>query len=301
MNDEQAFAALDYGSWLRYTKNDWVLAAGSGVRDQYNGNKDAGQLWIDLHTKSPIQNEYYPYITNARLEMQWLGIGRKFRKTVKKTSAEVEIFARYIRANEFITRSAYGSVKGEDFEGLVKIVSSEDPGYEPTPGKGWSLDAHVQATINKDWWCGISVQGLAGKLSWQNLAVEDGYVMSQRVFEDPDGFLHDTGNISGLDYRQDVSLDLLSSGRADVVYSRRIPNVLLGITWVESYSTVPSIGLAWPQKKHWIPFVRWHARDNELQLGCIGSSFQLDVSMNEWPLRSSTNAGLMLQIGPLTF
>ncbi len=78
VGDGSRYAILSGSSWVRVSRNRWWLEAGTGLRDTYQANPDAGQLWIDLHAKGQTRSSYSPFATYAQISATWYAVGYTF-------------------------------------------------------------------------------------------------------------------------------------------------------------------------------------------------------------------------------
>ena len=298
-DDTSAYAILQDVGWVRATDERWWIGFGRGKRDAYQGNADAGQLWIDLHAAGQTRPAYAPVAGNVKIEASWYGVGRTFPFRIGQARGTGSVLLRGLAADDYLARSLVGQVEGEMFSGMVKIVSA-DTGTGLVRGRGWSLDTQAEVRLGKRWLAQGTVEGLLGRLTWHGLAVEDSYVVSPRVFTDPEGFLHDYGGISGAAWSEDMRLRLNPYYRLDLICSSR-PNTLLGVAFQAGTRTAGSAGLAWPQSKRWLPYLRCYPTQNRLEVGAVGSGWQVRISGDDWLPVSPKHAEIALSASALSF
>ena len=298
-DNTRAYAVLQTTEWIRLAHRGWWIGCGRGMRDAYEGNADAGQLWIDLHADGKTQPAYAPAVSSVRIEASWWAVGRTFPFRAGEVRGTGDLVLRRITADDYLARSLVGKVEGEDFSGMLKAISSETAAGT-VRGHGWSLDVQGRFTLGTNWEGQITAEGLLGEVSWRGLYVEDGYILSPRVFTDREGFLHDCGGISGMGWHEDLTARINPFYRLDLVYMRR-PNVLLGAAWQSGTRTVPNIGLAWPQPKPWLPYLRCYPTQNRLEIGAVGRGWQIRVSGDDWLDASPKHAEIALTVSPLRF
>ena len=106
---------MSVSDWTRLRIGNWWIGGGSGWTEAYDGNADAAQLWIDLHSGDQHLTSYDPTASNVRLEARWYGVGRSFPLRIGSGEATIELTVRRITAGEYIDRTVIGSVDGEDF------------------------------------------------------------------------------------------------------------------------------------------------------------------------------------------
>jgi len=163
-------------------------------------------------------------------------------------------------------------MEGEDFSGLMRVIDSNG-----RQGEGWSVDAQTRMAMGDRWQGQFTVEGLLGRVSWKQAYVEDSYFASPRVFEDPEGFLHDYWEVSGIGRNQDQSYAINPYYSLDLVRKGK-PNLLLGVNWQNDIGTLPSCGAAWTQSNPWLPYVRYFPTQGRVQVGVIGQGWQFRIS-----------------------
>lgn len=288
------YARLRFGQWACLSSGNWFVGVGSGFRDYYDGNHDAGQLWIDLHTTSRSQADYYPSANDLHVATSWYGVGRRFGFRARGAEADCLVFARSIEATDFLARSLDGSVSGDNFMGNVRIVSSRHNGR--VYGQGWALDARTSIKVGERWEGLIAVEGLLGEMKWSRVPVEDMFVVSPRVFTDPQGFYHDTGGISGVASKRDVRLGVGRSCRVDVLRKGRQVDLLAGYLWEEGYAAVPSVGAALKRGRWWTPYARVYPTETRCEVGAVSRGWLLSISGDDWLLSAPRNATISLSL-----
>jgi len=294
IDTSEPFARLKFGQWMQMSSGDWFVGVGSGFRDTYDGNHDAGQLWIDLHTTTRSQADYAPSANDLHVATRWYGIGRNFGFRAREMTGECSVFARSIEANDFLARSIDGDVSGDSFQGNVRIVSASHG--RQILGHGWSLDARTTLKVGEQWEGLIAVEGLLGEMRWDNVAVEDMFVLSPRVFSDPQGFYHDTGGISGVAAKRDVRLDVARSCRFDAVRRGKRIDLMAGYVWEQGFTAVPSVGAAIKRGKWWTPYARVYPTESRCEVGAVAHSWMLSVSGDDWILAAPKSATISLSV-----
>jgi len=303
VGSDQPYARLRFGQWIRMSSRDWFVGVGSGFRDDYDGNHDAGQLWIDLHTPYRSQTDYYPSANDLHIATSWYGVGRRFGFHARGVEADCQVFARSVKANDFLARSLDGLVQGDKFQGNVRIISATDRGR--IYGNGWAVDARTVVRVGERWEGLIAVEGLLGEMKWRGLSYQDAFILSPRVFTDPQGFYHDTGGISGVARKKNLRVDVGRSCRVDLVCKGRRVDLLGGVLWDQGYDAVPSVGAAlnrasdasrYPTWRSITPFVRIHPTQMRCELGAVGRGWLLSFSGDDWLFADPRNAAINLSL-----
>lgn len=294
IDTNEPYARMRFGQWARLSDSNWFVAIGSGFRDEYDGNHDAAQLWIDLHTPSRSQTDYAPTANDLHVAASWYGVGRRVGFRAGGVEAKCELLARYVKVTDFLARSLDGSVSGDDFMGNVRILSSTDRGR--IFGTGWALDARTTFKAGQSWEGLVAVEGLLGQIKWEGLSLQDAFILSPRVFTDPEGFYHDTGGISGLARRKDLTLDVNRNCRVDLLRKGRRIDLLAGFTWQQGYDMVPNLGAALKRGRSWTPYTRIHPTESRAELGVVGRGWQISFSGDDWLLAAPKNAAIDLSL-----
>ena len=294
-----AYAVLEIAQWMRVSRGRWWIGYGSGRRDAYDGNADAAQLWIDLHSGGQKQPFYAPWATNARVGASWFGTGHDFPFQLGKARGTGTLSLRLIRASDYLARSVVGQVSGDQFSGMVRITSARTP-TGTVRGSGWALDAQWVFALGRRWQAQVTAEGLLGRMHWRGLSVRDVYVTSPGVFTDPEGFLHDFGGISGAEWFEDLTASLDTCYRLDMIYAAH-PNVLLSARRQAGTRSLLSAGLAWPQSRPWLPYFRYHPTQHRLEIGAVGTGWQLRVSGDDWLASSPKHAEIAISWAAVIF
>jgi len=296
---DSAYALLESTRWIAVGQGEWVLSFGSGTRDYYEGNADAAQLWIDMHSDSITQAEYTPKISNARISVNWFGISRSLPVRSGKIDGDLTVTLRKLVVDSYRSGSLVGNVAGSEFSGMIRTTSSKNlVGH--VYGEGWSLDAELSFRIGQRWMGRAVAEGLAGRVSCDGLLTQDAYIVSPRVFTDPDGFLHDCGGISGMAWSTNLNARLSPHYRLDLVESAS-PHTLLGISYHGDTGLLANVGLAWPQKKAWIAYTRCYPTQKRIELGAVGRGWEFAISGDDWLTASPEHGEITLALSPLRF
>ena len=283
-DDSSAYAELQWAGRVRIVQRRWWVEYGTGSRERYDGNQDAGQLWIDLHSDDQTAYDasdiavnrearsYAPQVNNVRLGVSWIGVGREFPLRLGQAHGTGSLMFRRLSADDLRMRYLTGSVAGEDFTGMMKVIDSDG-----RQGEGWSLDVQSRMALGDHWLGQFTAEGVLGKISWRQTYVEDSYIVSPRVFEDPEGFLHDYYSVSGTIHYEDRSYSINPYYSLDLVRKGK-PDLLLGMNWQRGIGTLPSCGAAWRQPTPWLPYMRYYPTQGRLQVGIVGPGWQFRVS-----------------------
>ena len=274
-DDSSAYAELQWAGRVRIVQRRWWVEYGTGSRERYDGNQDAGQLWIDLHADGETQSSYAPEVSNSRVGASWIGVGSTFPLRLGQARGSGSLMFRRLSADDLRMRYLTGSVAGEDFTGMMKVIDSDR-----RQGEGWSLDLQSRMALGDRWLGQFTAEGLLGKISWRQTCVEDSYFVSPRVFEDPEGFLHDYYSVSGTIHYEDRSYSINPYYSLDLVRKGK-PDLLLGMNWQRGIGTLPSCGAAWRQPAPWLPYMRYYPTQGRLQVGVVGPAWQFRVSSDD--------------------
>ena len=274
--DSSAYAELQWAGRVRIIQRRWWVEYGIGTRERYDGNQDAGQLWIDLHADGQTQPSYAPEASDFRIGASWIGVGREFPLRLGRAHGTGSMLIRRLTADDLRIRYLTGNVEGDDFTAMMKVISSDG-----RSGEGWSLDAQTRMALGDRWLGQFTVEGLWGRVSWRQAYIEDAYIVSPRVFEDPDGFLHDYYSVSGVIHYEDRSYAINPYYSMDLVRKGK-PDLLLGVAWQRGIGTFPAFGAAWPQSKPWLPYMRYYPTQGRLQVGAVGRGWQFRISADDF-------------------
>ncbi|MDI6828547.1 MAG: hypothetical protein QME62_08705 [Armatimonadota bacterium] len=300
-SNSSAYVTISTTNWVRITSHDWWVGFGRGKLEDYRGNGDAAQLWIDLNSGVNTKQAYAPSAHSTRIVSEWFGVGRYVSFKAGNIHGTAEISFRSLTADEYLERSLVGNVQGEDFEGMMRIVSANSSSGS-IKGKGWSLDASAVFTIGGGWDAMFSVEGIIGGIRWRGLFVDDGWIISPRVFTDRDGFLHDCGGISGMSWREDAIFRISPHWRVDLIRSCRChPNLMIGAVGRSANSALPYVGAAWPQKKRWMPYFRCYPTQNRMELGTVSRGWYIRISGDDWIFSSPRHAEIAVSASALSF
>jgi hypothetical protein len=286
--------------WVRADYGRWWISGGRGRCDHYTGNRDAAQFWFDLHTDGDHeQSAYTPSADNTQITVGWVAVGRTFPFEVHVLRGSGSIGLRHLVADSYLTRSIEGQVDGESFSGMLRTISS-DTGAGTVRGNGWAVDADLQFKLNDSWLGRVNIEGMIGRLRWNGLVVQDGYITSAGVFTDPEGFLRDCGGITGAEWSTNINTRLKPVYRLDLVSNGR-PNVLLGYTSQPGTYGSPCIGLAWANHRNWLPYLRFYPIESRTEVGFIAHRWQLRISVDDWTFDDPKRIEAAVSVNPILF
>ena len=297
--DDSAYAVLQMAERVRVIHRGWWIEYGEGRRQAYDGNADAAQLWIDLHADGQTQPAYAPVVKGTRIDVSWWGVGRTFPVRAGNIRGTGSVLLRRITSDDYLSRSLVGQVQGEEFSGMMKVIAANSPTGR-VGGEGWAMDVQGTFALGAHWQGQIVAEGLLGKITWRGLAVQDSYILSPRVFADPEGFLRECGGMSGAKWYEELNASINPYYRMDLICTER-PHILLGLAYQAGTGSVPSIGLAWPQSKAWLPYLRYYGTQNRLEIGAVGRGWQFRVSGDDWIAASPKHAEVALTASALRF
>lgn len=276
-----AYAVLQYSQWLRLSHRGWVLNYGTGKRTAYAGNADAAQLWIDMHAGDRTQSAYAPEANSVQVTPSWYAVGRDFPIRARNLSGAGNLSLRRVIAYDYLARSLIGEIGPTGmFTAMMRTVSAGPAGGK-IRGDGWAVDGQLRLRYGDRWLGQATVEGLLGQVSWNGLIVEDSRIVSPRTFTDPQGFLHDSGGISGATWTESRTARLNPYYRLDLIRTGR-PNILCGIAFQSGSPSTPNFGFAWPQRKKWLPYTRYYPAQRSCEIGAVGPTWQLRISSDDW-------------------
>jgi hypothetical protein len=294
-----AYALIESTRWVKATHKEWIISIGSGARDYYEGNTDAAQLWIDLHSNHITKSAYNPQVANTKISTNWIGIGRRLPISTGNIKGNLTVTLRRIEIDSYRSAVLTGSVTGNNFTGMMKTISS-DALPNRANGAGWALDAELLFNISNQWMGYAAAEGLIGQLSWQGLQTEDAYITSPGVFTDPDGFLHQSGGISGMTWTTNLKARLKPRYRLDLM-DVSSPYTLLSISHYGGSRLLASIGLALPQDEGWLSIIRCYPAQKRLEISAVGKGWELVMSGDDWLTASPKHGEVRLVLSPIQF
>lgn len=285
---KSGFAVITGAGWWQIEAGGWKFGAGTGWVDSYGGNADAAQLWIDLHAGYSLKTVYLPRAQYRKMGVQWIGMGRRFPVRVGSTLVDVEVDLRRLVSNSFEELAVDGFVSGDEFAGSVaRLYSDSDLGR--SFGHGWCVDASATIETAK-WRTKLCVEGILGRLSWDGLVLDKGYISSPRVFTDADGFLRYIGgdftgvtSVRSLSGYIDPQARVSFAGKSATapIFSaafRRGDKPMLGV----------GIGRRWT--KGCAGYVHYYPRTKVGELGLCNSVLRFRVYSDSWLLRNPKSA-----------
>ncbi|HEX2951349.1 MAG TPA: hypothetical protein VHV83_17530 [Armatimonadota bacterium] len=295
-SDHSAFATLDTGYWSCFRSGRWFIIAGSGNRQQYQGNRDAGQIWIDTHSDTSLAGNKSPQLAMYDLQMKWYGIGYQMPYRHQNIHGTTWVMARYLDPQELLMGTAIGDVDGSDYTGMVRLLSTKE--RPQASGRGWALDAGFSSQIGRDLRCSISAEGLLGEITWKNISVSDLYVSSPRVFEDPNGFFHDYFDAEGAQWREDLHCTITPVVTTMVGYGQK-PMISTGIRY-QNKKAIPIFGAAMPWPGHGTSFIDIQPTYSSCEIGYSGKHGAISLLFNGLP-QTAKNASIQLRFNTLSF
>ncbi|MGC8864047.1 MAG: hypothetical protein ACP5R5_14920, partial [Armatimonadota bacterium] len=289
-----ACARIDVAQWWRLRLGRWWVGVGSGWVDNYTGNADAAQLWIDMHTAEPSKRVYLPQAHARKMSTQWAGIGRSFPLRLGTVRGSLDLGVRRLSANSYSELAVAGSVSREDFSGAVTRMQADRPEGRSF-GRGWCIDAGAELE-SSHWRAQVKAEGLWGRMSWNALAVDAGYLSSPRVFTDSEGFLRDAaGGFSGVSSRRNLSGPVDPLVRLYLARKcRRSPFLSAAVRRGEKPTA--GIGLQWHSLNGRAGYFCWYPGTGIRELGLVLSRVRLRISSDTWLLRDARAAQAELSV-----
>jgi hypothetical protein len=288
VDSDRPYARLRFGQWARLSNKNWFVAIGSGFRDEYDGNQDAAQLYVDLRTRLRSQDDYAPIASDLHVAASWYGVGKQIDFKMGAIDTSTQVMARYLRMTDLLARDLEGSLTTEEFSGNIRILSSDYS--DRVFGSGWALDFRSTFKANNTWEGLVAVEGLLGCAKWENLADRNLYLRSAYVFTDPDGFYRDAGGLSGTTQKRNLTLDINRHCRFELMRKSKTVYLLGGMSWQEGYDSVPDFGVAVKKYKSITPYTRVYPTENRVELGATGRGWHLAFSGDSWLFASPKNA-----------
>lgn len=157
------------------------------------------------------------------------------------------------------------------------------------------MDARAVIKAGDGWEGLAAVEGLFGEMRWSRVTVRDEYVLSPRVFTDPDGFYRDTGGISGVSKKREVNLDVGRTVRLDILRRGKRADLLAGYMWEEGYDAVPNLGAAF-KRGRWTPYVRLYPTEARGEIGAAAHGWLLSISGDDWIFAAPRNVAISLSV-----
>lgn len=285
---KSGFAVITGAGWLQVDVGGWKFGAGTGWVDSYAGNADAAQLWIDLHSGYSLKTVYLPRAQYRKISVQWLGLGRRFPVRVGSTLVDVEVDLRQLISNSFEELAVDGFVSGDEFAGsAARLYSDSDLGR--SFGHGWCIDAAATLETAK-WRTKLCVEGILGRLSWDGLVLDKGYISSPRVFTDADGFLRYIGG----DFTGVTSVRSLSgyiNPQVKVSFAGRSGTApVFSASFRRGDKPKLGVGIGWRRTEDCAGYVRYYPCSKVGELGVCTSVLRLRIYSDSWLLRSPKSA-----------
>ncbi len=198
-----AFAQITTSRWSYVRTRNWWLGVGRGWIDSYTGNQDAAQLWLDLHSRVAAKANYLPSARFRRMSLEWVGFGKSFPLRLGGRHGIIDIGVRHLQSEGYEELALEGWISGDQFAGPVSRLYSDSA--RGSVGRGWCVDAAAELRANT-WRARVQVEGLLGRISWDSLTLDSGYLSSPRVFTDAEGFLRDAGGgFTGVTSRRNLA------------------------------------------------------------------------------------------------
>jgi hypothetical protein len=289
------FARLSTAEWIKINHSRWSLGMGQGEYEAYDGNHDAGQLWLDLHSKPVANHILSPEFSMAKVDMIWFGTGYSIPFEYKKLHCKWQINARYLQINHFERGKTLGNVDGKDFTGLMKIVSASGTGC----GSGWTTGTSLVINSGKRWQALIDINDLFGEITIPSAKVTDLYLVSPRIFEDPDGFIHDFWGATGSTWTEKhntkidrtLNLSLMRKGKQTIAL----------IMKSDKNQTAFSILYAMPISNDWQVIVGITPANKQLLTGVMHSYGSIYLKCDDFPGNKPTRLSIYTQMKLLSF
>jgi len=289
-----AYARIDVAQWWRLRAGEWWVGFGSGWIDSYGGNADAAQLWIDLHAAGRSTDSYFPQAHMRKMSVQWYGIGRSFPMDSGDVRGRFELAVRRLVSNSYSELAAAGGVFGETFSGAVTRMQADTP-HGRSLGHGWCVDAAAEFE-NRSWRARLQAEGLAGRMSWQDLAVDAGYLSSPGVFVDSEGFLRDVaGGFAGISSRRSLSGPIDPLVRFHLAQTCR-PGLFITVAFRRGETPTTGLGAAWRDRRGREVFFCSYPAARVGELGVGFSRFRCRILSNTWLLRDPRVASVGLSV-----
>jgi hypothetical protein len=271
----RACAQLADGAWVQVTRRRWQFSAGAGLRDEYQGNQDAGQLWLDLHTDNPVLRNYAPVISASQCNVSWLGLGYRLPFSSGSVQGSGMLRARYLQAYDLLLGSATGQVSGTNYTGMAGIISSAGE----APGNGWAMDIQTKFDIGSRWSGECDVDGLCGQLSWKRVYVDDTYLVSPSIYTDPNGFLHNFWEATGEEWQRSLTVNITPTIVSQLTYHGH-PD-LATMLYTDANGTTPTFIIGWRWPHAWNTLCGYAPTVHCYLLGIDSPCCGVDVSVDD--------------------
>ncbi len=298
---ETPYAMWTYHDTLSANAGRWWVGSGQGFREVYQGNRDAGQFWVDLHADGQTQKQYNVSASSASLNATWYGIGYQLPFRVDAQPGTGLLVLRQVTASDMRLRSLTGQASGEDFTAMMRDISAGANG-QTVRGQGWAVDLQCRMGQPSRWQGQLTVEGALGAMSWKGVQVEDTYLTSPGVFQDAEGFFRYTGGISGVDHREDFTMRVNPAYRLDLTLGARPVVYLLGAAAQQDDRTTVYAGIGLP-RRGWLPYLRVYPTSWRVELGAVAARWQFRLATDTLGFTTQTARQMELAISltPLRF
>jgi hypothetical protein len=188
----QATYLSDYHSFgVAWFQGRWQFGIQSTAADLYEGNHDAGQLYLDsLAHAIDLHSAAAPEATMNRSEINRLRIGRAFDFRFGRRGGVLVITGNLLDVHRFQVGSVVGTNTGGQFTGNLTILTTLGVPPSETRSPGASLDAAVSISLAPRWRAAATVDNLSGQVWQRKLQRLDVAVTTNSVEPDSNGFLH---------------------------------------------------------------------------------------------------------------
>ncbi len=296
---DDASALLETRESVRIEARGWWVGCGQGEIESYDGNEDAAQLWLDLRSKT-TQGRYMPQARRNLVSASWLGVGRRFPVRMGGVRSDLMLIFRSITADDYWAGVATGDYENDVFTGMLKTVVSESWKFR-CPGEGWSLDAEAHVDLGRRGRARVAAEGLMGRVTWDAMTFEDRYIQSPTVFTDPEGYLRDTGGISGVWSRQRLSLRINPRYQLDIAVPGT-PDLLLGITAQKGNTSTPYLGGAWKYRRDsGLVYLKYYPSQQRYEAGALGRGWHARLSSDSLSVSSAKSAEASVSVSLSAF
>lgn len=216
---------------VNWAQGHWRIAVESTAADLYEGNRDAGQLYVDsLSHTVDFHAAIAPQVTMNRSEINRIRAGRAFDLRLGDRAAVLLVTGSLLDVHRFQVGSVTGKNSGGQFVGDLTILTTLGVPPSQTRSPGASLDAALSADVAPRWRASISVENLVGQVWQRKLQRLDVTLKTNAVEPDANGFLHGVPVAQGRISFESADAGLRRRFDAGAAYSGRGNDWLLFIS-----------------------------------------------------------------------
>ena len=205
----------------------WQLSYAWTRADLYQGNRDAAQTYLDSLSDTLANNSMgSPRATMNRTSAARWQIAYRSPVTIAQHHADLFVAANYFRMQRVQLGSLTGATSGEQFNGVLRFLSTLDMPPEETHSDGLGLDAGFALTVNRNWRLAVQYENLVSRVWQRGLQAITAQVATNTIVADSDGFLYGAPLLSGTTSRTNLQTELRRRFDLGAAYERN------GVHWL---------------------------------------------------------------------